>query len=340
MRQQNRRPVVATFWCMIPMLLVAVLVFNGCGALEEAQKRREKQRLEEWNVSALMFKTPKSKIHTTGDALLSESDHYTLKFAEDLQRLPAFDEIAERREFAVQALHSMESLYEVMYKHFGFHPGHKIHVTLHDMYRGSRLSAFTTIQYQRGMRDGRSVKYIEGIKMDFPMKMYEKHEVRVHELTHAFTNIYNLPVWFSEGTAVLIQTEYAKGGTHSKLSSLKVDARVDINGKNELENWGGHTENSPLTQWRYRYAYTLVAELWERYGANFYIKVFELMEADGLPEQLEDLMPTSVLIYYFSQAAGEDLVPFFRNLYFNVRLLTKADIIKYIEGLNQNRRRR
>ncbi len=340
MRQQNRRPVVATFWCMIPMLLVAVLVFNGCGAFEEAQKRREKQRLEEWDASAPMFKTPKSKIHTTGDALLSESDHYTLKFAEDLQRLSAFDEIAERREFAVQALHSMESLYEVMYKHFGFHPGHKIHVTLHDMYRGSRLSAFTTIQYRRGMRDGQSMKSIEGIKMDFPMKMYEKHEVRVHELTHAFTNIYYLPVWFSEGTAVLIQTEYAKGGTHPKLGSLKVDARVDINGKNELENWGGHTENSPLTQWRYRYAYTLVAELWERYGADFYIKVFELMEADGLPEQLEDLMPTSVLIYYFSQAAGEDLVPFFRNLYFNVRLLTKADIIKYIEGLNQNRRRR
>ena len=93
--------------------------------------------------------------------------------------------------------------------------------------------------------------------------------VRVHELTHAFTNIYFLPVWFSEGIAVLIQTEYAKGGTHPKFDSLERDLRVDLDGVNQLESWSGHTENNPLTHWRYRYAYTLVAELWERYGEDF-----------------------------------------------------------------------
>lgn len=338
MRKKNRRPFIATFWCVIPMLLVAAFVFNGCAALEEARQRREKRLLEERNTGSLMLRPPKSTTHVTEDALFGESDHYTIKFAEDLQQLPAFDEIAERKEFTESALLYMESLYEAMHELFGFHPQHKIHVTLHDTYRGSRLGAFTTTEYRRGMLDGRYVKAINGIKMDFPMQMYEKHGVRAHELTHAFTNIYYIPVWFSEGIAVLIQTEYAKGGLHAKLDSLKVDARVDINGVNELENWGGHTENSPLTQWRYRYAYTLVAELWERYGADFYIKVFELMEADGLHQQLEDLMPTSILVYYFSQAAGEDLVPFFRNLYFKVQHLTKADIIKYIEGLNQNRK--
>ena len=76
------------------------------------------------------------------------------------------------------------------------------------------------------------------------MQMYEKHGVRAHELTHAFTNIYYIPVWFSEGIAVLIQTEYAKGGLHAKLDSLKADVRVDLNGVNELENWRGHTESS------------------------------------------------------------------------------------------------
>ena len=325
------------------MLLVAAIVFNGCTALEEAQQRREKRLLEKRNASSLMLKRPKSEItdeNIAQDVLSGWSDHYTIKFADDLLQLPAFDEVTERKEFILSALNYMESLYEAMHEHFGFHPEHKIHVTLHDMYRGSRLGAFTTTHYRRGMLDGRYVKTIEGIKMDFPMQMYEKHGVRAHELTHAFTNIYYIPVWFSEGIAVLIQTEYAKGGLHSKLDSLKADARVDINGINELENWGGHTENSPLTQWRYRYAYTLVAELWEQYGADFYIKVFELMEADGLHQQLEDLMPTSILVYYFSQAAGEDLVPFFRNLYFKVQHLTKADIIKYVEGLNQNRRRR
>ena len=344
MREKNRQRPGTTFWCVIPILLVAALVFNGCTALEEARQRREKRLLEERNASSLMLERPKSEITDENialDALSGWSDHYTIKFADDLLQLPAFDEVAERKEFGKSALSYMESLYEAMHKHFGFHPEHKIHVTLHDTYRGSRLGAFTTTQYRFGIQNGRYVKLISGIQMDFPMQMYEKHGVRSHELTHAFTNIYYIPVWFSEGIAVLIQSEYDNGGLHSKYDSLKADVRIDINGENELENWGGHTENSPLTQWRYRYAYTLVAELWERYGNDFYIKVFELMEADGLHQQLESLMPTSILVYYFSQVAGEDLVPFFRELHFiKVRRLTKEDIVKYIEALNAEIQRR
>ncbi|MDE0019155.1 MAG: hypothetical protein OXU51_23440 [Candidatus Poribacteria bacterium] len=344
MKQKNRRPLTGTFWCVILMLLVAALVLNGCTALEEARQRREKRLLEKRNANSLMLKRPKSEItddNITPDASFGESDHYTIKFAEDLLQLPAFDEVAERNEFAISALIYMESLYEAMHEHFGFHPKHKIHVTLHDMYRGSRLGAFTTTQYRFGIQNGRYEKLISGIQMDFPMQMYEKQGVRVHELTHAFTNIYYIPVWFSEGIAVLIQSEYAEGGLHPKYDSLKADVRLDINGENELENWDGHTENSPLTQWRYRYAYTLVAELWKRYGNDFYIKVFEMMEADALHQQLESLMPTSILVYYFSQVAGEDLVPFFRELHFiKVRRLTKEDIVKYIEALNAEIQRR
>ena len=340
MRYRSPLRLVATFRCALPMLLVAVLVFNSCTALEEARQRREKRLLEKRNASSLMLKPSKATIEIAEDALSGESDNYTLKFAEDLHEMPPFDEISEREVFINSALGYMESLYDAMRELFGFHPEHKIHVTLHDTLRGSKLGAFTTTQYRHSIENGQFVKSIRGIQMDFPMQMYEKHGVRVHELTHAFTNIYYIPVWFSEGIAVLIQSEYIDGGLHPKLDSLKADVRIDINGENELENWVGHTENSPLTQWRYRYAYTLVAELWERYGNDFYIKVFELMEADGLHQQLEDLMPTSILVYYFSQAAGEDLVPFFRNLYFKVQPLTKSDIIQYVERLNQNRQQK
>ena len=341
MKYRSPLRLVATFRCVIPTLLVAVLVFNSCTALKEAQQRREKRLLEERNASSLMLKPSKATIEIAEDALSGESDNYTLKFAEDLHEMPPFDKIPEREEFIGSALGYMESLYDAMRELFGFHPEHKIHVTLHDTLRGSKLGAFTTTQYRRGIQNGRYVKSIRGIQMDFPMQMYEKHGVRVHELTHAFTNIYYIPVWFSEGIAVLIQSEYAQGGLHPKFDSLKADVRIDINGENELENWVGHTENSPLTQWRYRYAYTLVAELWERYGNDFYIRVFELMEADGLHQQLESLMPTSVLVYYFSQVAGEDLVPFFRQLHFiKVRHLTKEDIVKYVEALNAEIQRR
>lgn len=319
--------------------LVLMSVFNSCTALEEAQQRRAKRILEERDSASLMLRPSKATIlPVRPDALFGESDHYTLKFSDDLQAHEEFDEAQERKIFIESALGYMESLYDAMNRLFGFEPKHKIHVTLHHLYRGTNLAAFTRTDYRSGIQDGRYVKFINGIQMDFPIQMYEKHGVRVHELTHAFTNIYFLPVWFSEGIAVLIQSEYAKGGTHPKLDSLEGDLRVDLDGVNQLESWGGHTENNPLTHWRYRYAYTLVAELWERYGEDFYIRVFRLMEADGLHQKLVGAMKTSFLVYYFSEAAGEDLVPFFRKLHFKVRKLTKEDILNQIESNSVRRR--
>ena len=323
---------------LVPLVLMFVL--NGCAALEEAQRRRNKRILEERDATSLMLRPSNATIEVRPDALFGESDHYTLKFSDDLQALEGFDEVEERDIFTRSALGYMESLYESMNRLFGFQPKHKIHVTLHHLYRGTNLAAVTRTDYRSGTLDGRYVKFINGIQMDFPLRMYEKHGVRAHELTHAFTNIYFLPVWFSEGIAVLIQTEYAKGGTHPKFDSLEGEyLRVDLDGVNQLESWGGHTENSPLTQWRYRYAYTLVAELWKRYGNDFYIRVFRLMEADGLHQKLAGTMKTSFLAYYFSEAAGEDLVPFFKKLHFKVRKLTKEDILNQIEANSVRRRR-
>ena len=354
MKRRNRLLFVRTIFdqltCATPqtrvgivvLLIIAMLACNGCAALQEAQQRRDKRILEERNASSLML-TPSEaseriKIREP-DALYSTSDHYTLTFAEDLHGHPELDSVEERETFARSALGYMESLYDAMHRLFGFQPKHKIHVTLHDIYQGTRLAATTTTNYRYGFQNGRYLKFVNGIKMDFPLAMYEKHGVRAHELTHAFTNIYFLPVWFNEGLAVLIQTEYAQGGTHPKFDSLKGDLRVDLDGVNQLENWGGHLDGGPLTQWRYRYSYTLVSELRERYGNDFYIKVFELMEADALHQRLEGKMRTSFLVYYLSKAAGEDLVPFFRELQFKVRKLTKEDILKQIDEMNSQIRR-
>jgi len=315
-----------------------MLIFTSCAALEEAQQRREKRILEERNTTLSMLKRSNAVIEIRPDALFGESDHYTLKFADDLRAREEFDEVEERKIFTESALGYMESLYDAMNQLFGFHPEHKIHVTLHHLYRGTNLQATTRTVYRSGIQGGRYVKLINGIQMDFPIRMYEKRGVRVHELTHAFTNIYFLPVWFSEGIAVLLQTEYAKDGSHPKFDSLEEDMRIDLDGVNQLENWGGHTDNDPLTHWRYRYAYTLVAELWERYGKDFYIRVFRLMEADGLHQKLVGTMKTSFVVYYLSEVAGEDLVPFFRKLHFKVRKLTKEDILNQIEANSVRRR--
>ena len=102
------------------LLLIAVLVFNGCTALEEAQRRREKRILEERNADSLMLRPSKATIEIGTDAIRSESDHYTLTFTEDLYGHPQFDNVQKREVFARSALGYMESLYDAMNRLFGF----------------------------------------------------------------------------------------------------------------------------------------------------------------------------------------------------------------------------
>ena len=81
-KQRNQPRFAAIFGCVLPtVLLMAVLVFSGCTALTEAQKRREKRLLEKRNASSLMLKPSDTAINIREDALFGESDHYTIKFA-------------------------------------------------------------------------------------------------------------------------------------------------------------------------------------------------------------------------------------------------------------------
>ena len=324
------------------LFLIAITsLFGGCTALQEAQQKRALRLLEERDANTLMLAPSDAKIQIAPDALFGESNHYTLTFAEDLRVLEKFDQAAERHTFALSALGYMESLYDAMNDYFGFQPKHKIHVTLHDVYRGTRHAATTGTRYRQGYQDGAYLKFITEITMDFPIAMYEQSDVRAHELTHAFTNIYFLPTWFSEGLAGLIQAEYAKGDSHTKLN-LRGNLKLNLDGVNALEDWAGHTGDSPLTgnpltRWRYNYSYSIVSKLREDYGDDFYVRVFRLMEADRLHQKLPGTMNNSFLVYYFSQAAGVDLVPFFQELQFKLRKLEKSDILQAIDELNPRR---
>ncbi len=315
---------------MILTFVIGCICFSGCAALKEAQQRREARVKQQKNKQYLLLTVPKVEIKVGGGALTAESAHYSITFAEDLRKHDDFDEISERRTYAQSALVYMESLYNEMEAVFGFQPEHKIHVTLHQVYEGATNRATTTTQYGSKFQGNTSLrhKYIAGIKMDFPLAMYEKPTTRVHELTHAFTSIYHLPTWFDEGLAVLMETEWAKAGLHPKFDNLQTYLRRNPNGTNALEGWDSHGGNRELVRWRYRYAYTVVSELRKSYGPDFYIKVFRLMDADQLHTKLATQMSTSFLVYYFSQIAGTDLTPFFKELGFEVEKLTKVQILQ------------
>ena len=319
--------------CILTILTLGCL-FVSCAVLNEAQQRRKERLKKEQLPDLYLLKPSRASIEIDEEAFQGESDHYKLKFAEDLYNHDEFDEVSERKTFALSALSYMESLYEAMYDIFGFKPEHRIHVNLHHVYEGTTRTATATSMGKHIVVNGELLKMISAIQLDFPLNMYSSPGTRVHELTHAFTRVYFLPVWFSEGIAVLMQTEYARDGSFTKFDSLDRYLTLDNNtGFNRLEDWQGHgdTADRELTSWRYRYAYTVVSELRKRYGHDFYIKVFALMEKDRLHERLLGKIPTSFVVYYFSQIAGEDLVPFFKKLHFDVQKWEKSDILKQIE---------
>ena len=315
---------------MFLTFVIGCICFSGCTALKEAQQRREARLKKRKDKQYLMLTPSDVEIQVAEGALKAESAHYSITYAEDLRTHADFDEISERRTYAQSALAYMESLYNAMDTVFGFQPEHKIHVTLHNVYNGSTSIATTTTQYGSKLQGNTSVRYVAGIKMDFPIAMYEKPTTRVHELTHAFTNIYYLPTWFNEGLAVLMETEWAKGGLHPKYDNLQTFLKRNPEGINDLEDWDSHGGNSANIQWRYRYAYTVVSELRKRCGPDFYIKVFRLMDADQLHNKLAQKMSTSFLVYYLSQVAETDLTPFFQELAFKVEKLTKIQILQNI----------
>ena len=318
----------------ISILLLILFLSAGCAALEEAQRRKQERTRQQQQERYVTFERPTTEIEMASDGLTLKSEHYTFTFAEDLLTHPDYDEPDERQNVGKGALLFMESLYNYVHNIFGFEPEHQLMVNLRQTHHGSTHLATTSTRTQTIYQNGEWLKVVEGIEMDFPVGMFNQRDVRAHELTHAFTNVYLLPTWFAEGIAVLVQVEYARGKSHRRLD-LHEELKTDLDGDNAVQHWKGHLSADQLTQWRYSYSYSIVAELKKRFGEDFYPTVFRLMEEDQLHQRLPGEMATSFLVYYLSQAAGEDLVPFFKELKFDARRITKSEITSAIMRANQ-----
>ena len=318
----------------ISILLLIAFFSVGCAALEEAQQRKQERTQQQQQERYMTFERPTTEIQAAADGLTLESEHYTFTFAEDLLTHKDYDEPIERQSVGKGALLFMESLYNYVHNIFGFEPSHQLRVNLRQTHHGTTHLATTSTRTKTVYQNGEWLKVVEGIEMDFPVAMFNQRDVRAHELTHAFTNIYLLPTWFAEGIAVLVQVEYARGKSHRRLD-LQKELKTDLDGDNAVQHWEGHLSADQLTQWRYSYSYSIVAELKKRFGEDFYPTLFRLIEADQLHQRLPGEMTTSFLVYYLNQAAGQDLVPFFEELRFDIRNISKSEIMEAIMQANQ-----
>jgi hypothetical protein len=311
-------------------VFLAGFMLMGCGALREAQEKREKKIKIEQQERYLTFERPASEVKASDDGLVIESDHYVMTFDNALLKHKDFDESEERKKMGTGALVFMESLYNFVHDIFGFQPGRRIHVILYETFQGTTALATTQVSYKTTFQNGELVRTVDNIQMNFPLAMFNQRDVRAHELTHAFTQIYFLPTWFAEGIAVYVQLEHAKGDGRGKVDLYSI--KLDFDGVNAVQTWRGHSDAiGALSSWGYDYSYSLVSELKQRFGDRFYPELFRLVEQDKLHQKLVGPMSTSMLVYYMSQAAGQDLAPFFEELKFSVRRLTREEILAIIQ---------
>jgi hypothetical protein len=130
--------------------------------------------------------------------------------------------------------------------------------------------------------------------------------------------------------AVLVEAEYAGGAHWAKVKRNLEPIGLDEDGVNIIQNWRGHASTLPDRSIEtYAYSYSIVSELRKRYGDDFFKEFFALLDKDGIHYKA-GVLNSSVIVYYMSQAAREDLVPFFRQLKFNVRKLTREDILSIL----------
>ena len=318
-------------------LIVISLGISSCASLEKARQRQQEKIKQQQSKRYLTLPRPNVHVTVSPDGLKVGSDHYTLTYHEDLLKRRTFDESKERQEFGHGALLYMESLYEFIYELFRIEPStRRIGIVLYEKFQGTTMRAITESLHETHRQGNGVLKKVGKIVMHFPMAMFDQREVRAHELTHAFTANFYLPTWFTEGIAVFVQIQYARGGDFRALD-LQENMKVDLDDVNAIQTWKGHA--SVDAQWGYAYSFSIVKELYNRFGEEFYPEVFRLMEADKYHQQLPGEMKTSMLIYYMSQAAGEDLVPYFENLKFNVRRLTRNDIESVIHKAAPSRQR-
>jgi hypothetical protein len=220
----------------------------------------------------------------------------------------------------------MEGQYEFVKTIFGFEAKDKIKVNVHRLLRGSTNDAYTSMSRSTKVVDGQ-LQAVYNIEVYFSIETFKSRSVQAHELTHAFTQVYGLPAWLAEGMAVLVESEYAGGALWAKAKRDLEPIGFDEDGVNIIQNWRGHASTLPDRSIEtYAYAYSIVSELRQRYGDDFFKQFFALLDKDGIHYKTE-VLSSSVIVYYMSQAASEDLVPFFRQLKFNVRKLNREDLL-------------
>ena len=249
-----------------------------------------------------MHSVPKARPEASPDGQSYTTPHFVLQYGAGAAKALRFETREDQASFALGKLLQIQALYEFLEDVFGFTLDTPalivIDKKLAEIY-GTRPAGY--VASRDPAYGGRTVVHLS-------VDTISDSAVLAHELTHALDTLCvgaSAPMWFAEGLAQMVENELVD----TRDARHPTPIGFDSEGRNLLQLWGGHRRAGaglPMNVRRnaYNHSYYILATLRDQYGDAFYRRLFDLMRPRGSVSDAQ-------LVALMSQAAGEDLEPFF-----------------------------
>lgn len=239
------------------------------------------------------FAVPRVQINIAQEGHQFSSPHFTLYLKEELDALRQFDSLQDRVSYGKGMIIQLETYYIHLKNTLGYVVKEPVNVVISKEVGQIFSGGFTTPAYATSA----DPDYGNKPTAHFSPQSAAEISTLIHEVTHLLDYAYIgklAPPWFMEGIATMIENDFLEGQNQLRKMPIK-----DENGVNLLQEWGGHRATGNMLPGgmeleAYNHSYYILSQLHQRYGDDFYRKLFVEMHRSPLRKfddgQLIDLM--------------------------------------------------
>jgi len=288
-------------------LMVAGCASGGSGLSRTVRSSRAAMRTTTYQVVG-------EELGADGDGYTFLNPRFRFEFAKGFDAIDGYRTPSERHTRGKAASGVLNDSYDFVRDIFGIEAAGPIHVAIAIDIEGNPHDANTRIQWQ--MLGEQHVEGTEKVTMTFGKEAFETPSTLAHELTHALLGVYALPAWLDEGIATMVQIDHAEGVRHNSTANSLVPIGLDEQGYNVLQNWRGDASPLPFRSAEtYGAAYTIVAEIQKRFGADVFAKLFRDFQRTK-PHLQGKRLSTAQIIAGLNRVTNADTHPFFHEIRF------------------------
>ena len=268
-------------------LLAGAFLLAGCmqpAPLAEGPQRTKRKKT---------FAVPRVQINVAQEGHQFSSPHFTLYLKEELDALRQFASFQDRVSYGKGMILQLETYYIHLKNTLGYVVKEPVNVVISKEVGQIFSGGFTTPAYATSA----DPDYGNKPTAHFSPQSAAEISTLIHEVTHLLDYAYigkSAPPWFMEGIATMIENDFLEGQNRPRKTPL-----IDANGVNLLQKWDAHRAKGEMLPDRleleaYNHSYYILSQLHQRYGDDFYRKLFVAMHRSPIrkfnDEQLIDLM--------------------------------------------------